>query len=112
MCLFRGGVCITVVDGQNHGCKNRTAEDFSDGEGQIWLDGLNCSGFESTIDECQHSNWGDTNCHHPEDAGCICEPPAENSGYYCEVNNCCLSKHCTCFEYLRFLQILKKSLEM
>ena len=41
---------------------------------QIWLDELSCIGFEYNIDECQHNGWGETNCQHKEDAGCICEP--------------------------------------
>jgi len=51
---------------------------------KIWLDELSCFGFESSIDQCQHNGWGNTNCGHKEDAGCICEPmsqvPAVTSG--------------------------------
>lgn len=41
---------------------------------KIWLDELTCFGYEETVDECRHSNWGLVNCQHKEDAGCICRP--------------------------------------
>lgn len=42
---------------------------------KIWVDELTCLGFETSINECQHSNWGEHNCQHKEDAGCVCSAP-------------------------------------
>ncbi|XP_048587199.1 deleted in malignant brain tumors 1 protein isoform X2 [Nematostella vectensis] len=44
------------------------------GSGQIWLDNVQCSGRESSIDYCAHKPWGKHNCGHHEDAGVVCEP--------------------------------------
>jgi len=34
---------------------------------------VTCSGEEQSLADCQHANWGDENCDHKEDVGCICE---------------------------------------
>lgn len=44
------------------------------GSGQIWIDNLNCSGFEMRIDKCKHRGWGTHNCGHGEDASLECSP--------------------------------------
>ena len=45
---------------------------FGSGNGQIWLDNVNCQGHESSIVNCQHNGWGSHNCGHYEDASVIC----------------------------------------
>ena len=53
---------------------------FGQGSGEIWLDDVQCQGYESSIGNCRHRPWGVHNCNHGEDASVIC------SGKY---NNLC-----------------------
>ena len=45
---------------------------FGQGSGQIWLDDVNCYGYESRLDYCTASSYGNNNCHHYEDASVQC----------------------------------------
>ena len=45
---------------------------FGLGQGNIWLDDLECDGNESSLHLCPHQGWGVNNCGHYEDAGVIC----------------------------------------
>ena len=45
---------------------------YGQGSGQIWLEELNCTGTELTIENCSHNGWGNEDCLHREDAGVKC----------------------------------------
>ncbi|XP_041470263.1 deleted in malignant brain tumors 1 protein-like [Lytechinus variegatus] len=48
---------------------------FGPGSGTIWLDQVGCTGNETTLADCYHDGFGETNCDHYEDACVICIPP-------------------------------------
>ena len=46
---------------------------FGQGSGTIWLDNVDCSGYESSLSECTHKGWGaQRGCDHSQDVGVIC----------------------------------------
>ena len=46
--------------------------DFGRSYGPIWLENMNCTGNETRLLNCQHSDWGVHDCHHIEDVGVYC----------------------------------------
>ena len=50
----------------------RVSAYFGKGSGLILLDNVNCNGGELSIFTCSHSNFGEHDCVHNEDAGVVC----------------------------------------
>ena len=44
------------------------------------MDGLECSGSESFLDECDFNGWRVNDCSHGEDAGVICGGTTPHGG--------------------------------
>ncbi|XP_073717227.1 scavenger receptor cysteine-rich domain-containing protein DMBT1 [Misgurnus anguillicaudatus] len=45
---------------------------FGPGVGTIWMDDVECTGTELSLQECTFRGWGTHNCDHSGDAGVIC----------------------------------------
>ncbi|XP_007889720.2 neurotrypsin [Callorhinchus milii] len=54
--------------------KAQTLAYFGEGSGPIFLDDVQCTGNELSIDQCAKSLWGEHNCGHKEDASVSCNP--------------------------------------
>jgi deleted-in-malignant-brain-tumors protein 1 len=48
------------------------------GTGQIWLDTVQCLGWESNPGQCSHDAWGFNDCTHPEDVAISCSTSTGN----------------------------------
>ena len=45
---------------------------YEEDGGQIWLENVDCTGTELTVENCSHHGWGIENCDHAEYAGVEC----------------------------------------
>ncbi|KAH9512856.1 Neurotrypsin [Bulinus truncatus] len=63
-------ICMSM--GFRYGGEIASQGRFGHGTGPVWLDDLDCSGNESSLNECKHSKWGVSNCEHSEDVGVVC----------------------------------------
>ena len=45
---------------------------YGQGNGQIWLDDLGCTGKEKSIEQCSYHGWGVNNCKHSRVVGVKC----------------------------------------
>ncbi|EDO44637.1 predicted protein, partial [Nematostella vectensis] len=46
---------------------------YSSGRGRVWLSGVNCRGYESSIRTCSTRGWGNNGCGHSQDAAVACK---------------------------------------
>ncbi|KAK3090315.1 hypothetical protein FSP39_010872, partial [Pinctada imbricata] len=51
----------------------RPTMQYGRGDGEIWLDNIDCTGRESSINQCSHNDWAINDCSHREDIGVNCE---------------------------------------
>jgi len=47
---------------------------YGAGNGQIWLDAVQCNGMETTIAACRHNDWRSHHCRHYQDVSVSCPP--------------------------------------
>ena len=45
---------------------------YSKGEGEIWLDNVNCTSSELMLSSCSHNPYGANNCDHSKDVAVSC----------------------------------------
>ena len=63
---------------------------YGPGSGTIWLDGVNCTGAETSIADCRHNGWGVNDCEHRDDVSISCvelQSPLLTSSKNCHSSN-------------------------
>ncbi|KAI8517425.1 scavenger receptor [Branchiostoma belcheri] len=61
--------------GYSEASEVRSSAYFGQGSGDIYMDDLQCSGYESSLFDCSYPGWGVENCGHSEDVGIVCGTP-------------------------------------
>ncbi|KAH9508829.1 hypothetical protein Btru_050159 [Bulinus truncatus] len=64
-------VCI-MLGYQGNGAQAIGGGAFVPGQNSIWLTNVTCTGSEPSLYQCQHDQWGVTQCLHNQDAGITC----------------------------------------
>ncbi|XP_051013382.1 CD5 antigen-like [Acomys russatus] len=65
-------VCKQLGCGKSLLPSSRARKSYGPGVGRIWLDDVNCSGEEQSLETCRHRLWGYHDCTHKEDVAVIC----------------------------------------
>lgn len=65
-------VCKQMGCGKSLSPSMKERKIFGPGVGRIWLDDVDCSGNEQSLELCQHRFWGRHDCTHEEDVAVIC----------------------------------------
>ncbi|XP_031556790.1 deleted in malignant brain tumors 1 protein-like, partial [Actinia tenebrosa] len=55
------------------GVQEYKTTDFTPVKGIIWLQYVGCTGRETSIADCSHNGWGNTDCYHSRDVGLTCK---------------------------------------
>ncbi|XP_053549014.1 scavenger receptor cysteine-rich type 1 protein M130-like [Bombina bombina] len=63
-------VCRQLGCGSAHSAVGEAV--FGNGTGPIWLDEVNCKGYERVLQDCYSQRWNNSDCNHKEDAGVTC----------------------------------------
>lgn len=50
----------------------KTNASFGSGSGPVWLEPSCYAGINSTVVDCIHAGWGETDCDHSQDVGVVC----------------------------------------
>ncbi|NXV97892.1 SRB4D protein, partial [Calonectris borealis] len=58
--------------GCGHAIALPAAMTFGQGSGPIFLDNVDCKGWEAALSECWSHGWGIHNCYHYEDVAVVC----------------------------------------
>ena len=69
---------------------------FGEGQGDIYIENVQCNGNESHLEECPSSDVGDHDCSHSEDAGVSCQGTG-SMRLYC----ICMQDHFLCGLFLK-----------
>ena len=59
---------------------------FGEGQGEIYIENVQCNGNESTLEDCPASEVGVHDCTHSEDAGVRCQSMC--ASMYVQVHEC------------------------
>ena len=82
-------VGLTIVNSSRYGMAVSSST-YGEGRGTIWMDGMQCTGRERSLEHCPFNGWGQHDCFHFEDVGVHCfdnqTNNASGAGTYCPAS--------------------------
>jgi len=63
---------VLLCDLLNRRSGRSLRNEYGPGEGEIWLDDVQCFGTETDLADCGHGGWNQHNCGHHEDVSISC----------------------------------------